>query len=199
MTVILLVVLVVIVVIALLFAVAKVFSSIGKNENTRKRYVAVMVPGMAILAFIISSLLVDTICLWIVGMDPMGEDAPLKHRYALFCYTDTGHSAGDIVNGRNFVVVDEVGGLYMDGDKVYGWRYDVSDRWTKKDFVLDMKTGRYADEPVEETWKLVPVKQFYDERIAQVTKPLGWISMVVGAFIAFFAGRMTLRRIRCSN
>lgn len=195
----LLVVLVVIVVIALLFAVAKVFSSIGKNENTRKRYVAVMVPGMAILAFIISSLLVDTICLWIVGMDPMGEDAPLKHRYALFCYTDTGHSAGDIVNGRNFVVVDEVGGLYMDGDKVYGWRYDVSDRWTKKDFVLDMKTGRYADEPVEETWKLVPVKQFYDERIAQVTKPLGWISMVVGAFIAFFAGRMTLRRIRCSN
>ncbi|MBO7445420.1 MAG: hypothetical protein J6T86_03310 [Bacteroidales bacterium] len=128
----LLVVLVVIVVIALLFAVAKVFSSIGKNENTRKRYVGVMVPGMAILAFIISSLLVDTICLWIVGMDPMGEDAPLKHRYALFCYTDTGHSAGDIVNGRNFVVVDEVGGLYMDGDKVYGWRYDVSDRWTKK-------------------------------------------------------------------
>ena len=195
----LLVVLVVIVVIALLFAVAKVFSSIGKNENARKRYVAVMVPGMAILAFIISSLLVDTICLWIVGMDPMGEDAPLKHRYALFCYTDTGHSAGDIVNGRNFVVVDEVGGLYMDGDKVYGWRYDVSDRWTKKDFVLDMKTGRYADEPVEETWKLVPVKQFYNERIAQVTKPLGWISMVVGAFIAFFAGRMTLRRIRCSN
>lgn len=199
MAVILLVVLVVIVVIALLFAVAKVFSSIGKNENARKRYVAVMVPGMAILAFIISSLLVDTICLWIVGMDPMGEDAPLKHRYALFCYTDTGHSAGDIVNGRDFVVVDEVGGLYMDGDKVYGWRYDVSDRWTKKDFVLDMKTGRYADEPVEETWKLVPVKQFYDERIAQVTKPLGWISMVVGAFIAFFAGRMTLRRIRCSN
>lgn len=195
----LLVVLVVIVVIALLFAVAKVFSSIGKNENARKRYVAVVVPGMAILAFIISSLLVDTICLWIVGMDPMGEDAPLKHRYALFCYTDTGHSAGDIVNGRNFVVVDEVGGLYMDGDKVYGWRYDVSDRWTKKDFVLDMKTGRYADEPVEETWKLVPVKQFYNERIAQVTKPLGWISMVVGAFIAFFAGRMTLRRIRCSN
>ena len=129
----------------------------------------------------------------------MGEDAPLKHRYALFCYPDTDHNVGDIVNGRNFDVVDEVGELYMDGDKVYGWRYDVSDRWTKKDFVLDMKTGRYADEPVEETWKLVPVKQFYDERIAQVTKPLGWISIVAGAIIAFFAGWMTLRRIRCSN
>lgn len=189
----------IVVVVALLFAVAKMFSSIGKKENARKRYAAVMIPGVDILTFVISSLLVNTISLWIVGMDPMGEDAPLKHRYTLFCHTDTDRSVGDIVNGRNFVVVDKVGELYMDGDKVYGWRYDVSDHWTKKDFVLDMKTGQHADAPVEETWKLMPVKQFYNERISQVTAPLGWISMIVGVIIAFFASRATLRRIRHSN
>ena len=189
---------VIVAVVALLFVVAKVFSSIGKKENARKRYAAVMIPGVAILAFVISSLLVNTISLWIVGLD-LDEEAPLKHRYGLFCYTDTDRSVGDIVNGRNFVVVDEVGELYMDGDKVYGWRYDVSNRWTKKDFVLDMKTGQHADAPVEETWKLVPVKQFQDERMSQVTKPLGWFSMIVGVIIAFFASRATLLRIRRSN
>ena len=193
------VIVVLVAIVALLFVVAKVFSSIGEKENARKRYEAVMIPGVAILTFVISSLLVNTISLWIVGMDPMGEDAPLKHRYALFCYPDTDHKVGDIVNGRNFVVVDEVGGLYMDGDKVYGWRYDVSDRWTKKDFVLDMKTGQLTDAPVEETWKLVPVQQFYNERISQVTKPLGWFSMIIGALISFFASRATLLRIRRSN
>lgn len=193
------VIVVLVAIVALLFAVVKIFSSIGNKENYKKRYAAVMIPGVSILTFVIGSLLVNTISLWIIGMDPMGEDAPLKHSYALFCYTDTGRSVGDIVNGRNFVVVDEVAELYMDGDRFFGWRYDVSDHWTKKDFVLDMKTGQHTDAPVEETWKLMPVKQFYNKRISQVTAPLGWISMIVGVFIAFFASRATLRRISHSN
>ena len=186
-------------IIALLFVLIKFLSSIKNNENSWIHYASVIASGVSVfLIFVVGSFIVNAVFSWIIGIDPLGEEAPLKNRYSLFChYSDT----GDIADGQNFVVVDGVKKLYMEDNVIYGWReyYREPGRWTKEEFMFDMSTGKYEKKNIEKIWEVMPVKDFYDERIKQVLVPIEWVSTVIGAIIAFFVGRVLIRRIRQSD
>lgn len=197
-------------IIALLFVLTKFFSSIKNKEDKWIYYASVIASGASVfLIFVVGSFIVNAVFSWIIGVDPLGEEAPLKNRYSLFChYSDKGGQigdlncqVGDIVDGQKTVVVEGVEKLYMEDNMIYGWReyYKEPGGWTREEFMLDMSTGKYEKETIEKIWKVMPVKDFYDERIKQVLIPMEWVSIVIGAIIAFFVGRVLIRLIRLSN
>lgn len=190
-------------IIALLFVLTKFFSSIKNKEDKWIHYASVIASGASVfLIFVVGSFIVNAVFSWIIGVDPLGEEAPLKNRYSLFClYSDAGYPTGDIADGQKTVVVEGVEKLYMEDNTIYGWReyYKEPGGWTREEFLLDMSTGKYEKKTIEKIWKVMPVKDFYDERIKQVLIPMEWVSIVIGAIIAFFVGRVLIRLIRRSN
>ncbi len=197
-------------IIALLFVLTKFFSSIKNKEDRWIHYASVIATGASVfLIFVIGSFIVNAIFSWIIGIDPLGEEAPLKNRYSLFCHAsniggqvgDLDCYVGDIVNGQNLGVVDGVEKLYMEDNIIYGWReyYREPDGWTREEFMLDMSTGKYETKNIEKIWEVIPVKDFYDERIKQVLIPMEWVSIVIGAIIAYFIGRSLMRVFHRSN
>lgn len=177
----------------LMFGLARLVSSYGKPETRWKRKAAVMVPAVAIGSFIALLLVLDPLFMIMIGLDPLGDyEAPLKHRYTVMTYDSMGKC--DVLNGRNFGVVEEVESLYMEGDILYGVAFeDVSKPWTE-DFALNLRTGKCRWSPADiDGSKLKSVQDFCKERDRKVTTPLGWLSVILSAVGAFFRGTLVFQ------
>ena len=183
----------------LLFGLARLLSSFGKPETRWKRYAAVMVPAVAIGSFITLYVVLSSLFLIIIGIDPLGDyEAPLKHRYTVITYASMGKC--DVLNGRNSVVVQEVDSLYMEGHILYGYAFDDSSKPWVEGFSLDLRTGKcsWGSNGIDYS-KLKSVQDFCKERDRKVTTPLGWLSVFLSAVGSFFVGWWCFRIIRRRN
>ena len=180
----------------LLFGLARLLSSFGKPETRWKHYAAVVVPAVSIGSFVTLYVVLSSLFLIMIGIDPMGDyEAPLKHRYTVITYASMGKC--DVLNGRNSVVVQEVDSLYMEGDILYGYAFDDSSKPWVEGFSLNLRTGEcsWGSANMDKS-KLESVQDFCKERDRKVTTPLGWLSVFLSAVGAFFAGWWCFRKIR---
>lgn len=172
----------------LLFGLARLLSSYGKPETRWKRYAAVMVPAVAIGSFATLFVVLNSLFMIMIGIDPLGDyEAPLKHRYTVITYASMGKC--DVLNGRNGVVVQEVDRLYMEGHILYGYAFDDLAKPWVEGFSLDLHTGecKWGGAGMDKS-KLMSVQDFCKERDRKVTTPLGWLSVFLSVVGAFFVG-----------
>lgn len=186
--------------VGVMFGIARLFSSFGKQENRWKRYAAIMVPTITFSVFVILFTTLSFVSSFMIGVDPLGDyEVPLRHRYTVYpdpCYYPSMKESA-VLDAKNFIVVDGVNKLYMDGDILYGICVENA-RGYAEGFALNMHTGKFDPAEVD-THRLMSVKKFCEERDRKVTAPLDWLAALISAVAAFFAGRRYFKMIRSSG